>query len=104
MESRIAGIPLTILQHHMQWRDSYPYCANRDKLGPILYRMDYYDIQIGMAVDDLSQVIDMLRADKRYLEADRLRTIAGRLARARRRNDREENSPGLVLTQARGWR
>lgn len=54
------------------------------KLPEMFSRLDKYDTDIAMAVDDLCQVIDWLREEKLYSQSDRLRTITGRLARARR--------------------
>ena len=38
--------------------------------------------RVGEAVDDLADVIEWLKAEKQFDKADRLRTIAGRLAGA----------------------
>jgi hypothetical protein len=56
---------------------------------------------IGEAVDDLAEVISALRADRRFVEADRLRTIAGRLARLR---PESETDAGTVRHVAKGWK
>ena len=56
---------------------------------------------VGDAIDDLVEVMGLLRADKRYIESDRLRTIIGRLARSRvYRHD----EVGLTRFETRSWR
>jgi hypothetical protein len=57
---------------------------------------------IGNAVDDLSDVIDWLREEKDYEKADRLKTIAGRLARMQRPSS-VPYSNKLTREIARGW-
>lgn len=71
------------------------------KHNAVYRRLDRYDDALGQAVDDLVDVIEWLRAERQYDKADRLRTIAGRLARARRENFREDKR--LYRRQARGW-
>lgn len=61
---------------------------------------------VASAVDDLVDVIDWLRESKHYPEGDRVRTIVGRLARARTEQYREEdlfNGEPLYRTMARDW-
>ncbi len=62
-------------------------------------RIRKMNIAAGEAIDDVADVIEMLRAQKQYAEADRLRTIAGRLARALG-NDEEH----LIRCIAKGWK
>ena len=51
-----------------------------------LYLKNWQDSQneVGDAVDDLLHVMEWLREGEHYDEADRIRTIAGRLARSRK--------------------
>ena len=61
--------------------------------------LNHLNTNIGSAVDDLSDVIDWLREEKEYEKADRIRTIAGRLARLQR-PDTDKSS---IRNIARGW-
>ena len=44
-------------------------------------RISRMEKEIGDAVDDIADVMEWLRSEKQFDKADRLRTIAGRLAR-----------------------
>lgn len=54
---------------------------------------------VRSAVDDLYDVIEWLREEKHYTQADRLRTITGRLARETFKQD----NPELFTEVARDW-
>ena len=56
---------------------------------------------MGRAVDDLFDLMEVLRAEKNYEGADRLRTIIGRLARARTAIAEDSD---LVRTMAKDWK
>lgn len=56
----------------------------RAAFAPFFDRVDKYDADIGTAVDDLHDLMDWMRQDGNYAHSDRLRSIMGRLARARR--------------------
>lgn len=55
---------------------------------------------IGRAIDDLAAVIEWLREDKQFDKADRLRTIAGCLAR----DLNHIGDPDLTRVIAKGWK
>jgi hypothetical protein len=59
--------------------------------------------EIGRATDDICDVIEWLRKDRLFAQADRLRTIAGRLARALPDLDLPGDKD-LLRHQARGWK
>lgn len=81
------------------------YTPSSSGLKAIRERLDHYDRELGTAVDDLSDAIEMLRLEKRYAEADRIRTITGRIARLRTFNIREDQAdPPLIRTEARNWK
>ena len=63
-------------------------------------RLSQMDKGIGDAVDDLADVIEWLREEKMFGQSDRLRTIAGRLARLRRKGDGADS----IREIARGWK
>lgn len=65
-------------------------------------RLKAKDREIRSAVDDLHDVIEWLREQRDFEKADRLRTIAGRLARAADPDDFD--TPDQVAVQARGWK
>lgn len=83
-----------------------PYWRSNWKRSPMSDRLDQYDGTIGRAVDEIADVIELLREDGNYALSDRLRTIAGRLARERRWTAAEarRDKTDLVRVQARGWR
>lgn len=60
-----------------------------DELGqvnayPVAFRREQnLSAEVGRAIDDLYDLMEWLREDKQYAQSDRLRTIMGRLARAR---------------------
>ena len=54
----------------------------------------------GRAIDDLAAVIEWLREDKQFDKADRLRTIAGCLAR----DLNHIGDPDLTRVIAKGWK
>ncbi|WP_299129683.1 hypothetical protein [uncultured Amaricoccus sp.] len=64
-------------------------------------RIKGFEGDVGAAIDDIADVMNWLREEKLYAQSDRLRTIAGRLAR--RLNDPSEDT-SLVRVSARGWR
>lgn len=59
------------------------------------------DMRLGRAVDDLFDVMEWLREEKRFAQSDRIRVIAGRLARLRRTFPTER--PDLIVVMARSW-
>lgn len=61
------------------------------------------DHLLGDAVDDIADVMEHLRDAQIYPEADRLRTICGRLARARSLVLADSN-PNHLREVARTWR
>lgn len=61
------------------------------------------DDGLGSAVDDLYDVIEWLREDKQFDKADRVRTIAGRLARLQLPLGTDEKSDA-IRDIARGWK
>ena len=62
-----------------------------------------YENGIGDAVDEINDVIEWMRNEKLYAQADRLRTIAGRLARLRPASEAEEATQ-QIRSIARGWK
>ena len=58
---------------------------------------------IGDAVDDIHDVMNWLREDKLFRQSDRLRTIAGRLARLQGPYV-PGKPPVLIRDIARGWK
>jgi hypothetical protein len=62
-------------------------------------RLALTEREVGDAVDDISAVIEWLREEKQFDKADRLRTIAGRLARLLP----DSENPDLIRQQAKGW-
>jgi hypothetical protein len=60
--------------------------------------------RLGDAVDDLNDVIDWLREDGQYEQADRLRTITGRIARLQRPEFRLKDTAPLIRDIARGFK
>jgi len=102
VNERILGTPAVFVRQSMQ-SSTYPKrgSASWDRM-PFLYeRLQSYDDDIGCAVDDLYDVMQSLRETKNFEQSDRIRTIAGRLARARRRDDSEKGD--LIRSMARGW-
>lgn len=75
------------------------------KLSPnvraIERRIAEYDMVTGHAVDDIHDVMEWLREDRMFGQSDRLRTIAGRLARLRRGDVLEPSD--AIRTLARSW-
>jgi len=60
-----------------------------------------YEQEIGYSVDDLYDLMEWLRAERQFAQADRLRTILGRLARSL--PPPRETDRGLIRTIARGY-
>ena len=54
------------------------------KFPELFNRLKRYDSDLDTAVNDLQMVMEWLREEKMYAQSDRIRTITGRLARARR--------------------
>lgn len=100
---RIADTPIHLIKNTMTSSDfPIPGSPAYERLRFIYERLDAYDMVLGDAVDDLSDVIERLREEKQYAKSDRLRTIASRLAKARRTN-LDEKRRGMLRDAARGW-
>jgi hypothetical protein len=61
------------------WWNGRAYCFFKGYPG----RIAALEAATGHAIDDIADVIEWLRSEKMFVQSDRLRTIAGRLARAR---------------------
>lgn len=89
------------IQNHtnMPWWNGAAYADFKGYPGQIRA----YEDGVGDAVDDLADVIEWLRQGKQYAQADRLRTIAGRLAMLRPDDAKEAERKSLRWI-ARGWK
>lgn len=85
---------------HMPWWNGEAYAEFKGY--PQMLRRQA--LAIEAAVSDLHDVMQWLRDEKDYAKADRLRNIAGRLARAVPERPDEARNKALVLVAARGWR
>lgn len=65
-------------------------------------RLDETDRALGTLVDDMHDVMGVLRQEKNYAASDRMRTLTGRAARIRRRDVSEGEN--LVRSIARDYK
>ena len=90
----------TIVQNHtgFPWFNGTAYAEYKGYPGEIktLRRA------IARDVDELADVMEWLRGDKHFAQADRLRTIIGRLARCVPPVVHE--TPDWIIAIARGWK
>lgn len=74
-------------------QDSPPFGGSVWEMHKEYYkRLAEYDLQIGNAIDDLYDIMNWLRKEERFSGSDRIRTIVGRLARARRKSWLEQGT------------